>query len=68
MLDPIVYTLPEARRVSGHGLTKLYQLIGAGVLDARKAGSRTLVTAESLRRYLDNLPPADIRTGRKAAA
>ncbi len=67
MLEPILYTLPEAKRVSGHGITRLYELMGAGVLDARKAGSRTLITAESLRRYLESLPKADIRTGREAA-
>jgi hypothetical protein len=67
MLEPILYTLPEAKRVSGHGITRLYELMGAGVLDARKAGSRTFITAESLRRYLESLPKAEIRTGREAA-
>jgi hypothetical protein len=49
----------------GLGATKLYELIGAGVLDARKAGARTLITGDSLRRYVASLPKADIRTGQR---
>jgi hypothetical protein len=51
----------------GLGTTKLYALIGTGVLDARKAGSRTLITGESLRAYVTGLPKAHITTGREAA-
>ncbi len=65
---PLAHRLRDAGRMVGLGDTKMYELIGQGVLDARKAGSRTLITHESLQRYLDSLPPADIRTGRKAAA
>ncbi len=65
---PIAYTVPDACRTSGIGTTKLYELIGLGILDARKAGRRTLITAESLRAYLATLPPATIRAPRKQAA
>ena len=65
--EPLAYRLDDARRLLGLGATKLYELIGTGVLDARKAGTRTLITGESLRRYIANLPKADISTGRKAA-
>lgn len=65
---PITYTIPGARTASGLGTTKLYELIGEGVLEARKAGRRTLVVAESLNTYLASLPPAAIgRQHRKAA-
>jgi hypothetical protein len=64
--EPLVYTVRDACCVAGVKTTKLYQLIGAGLLDAKKAGRRTLLTGESLRRYVDSLPKADIRTGRKA--
>ena len=67
MLDALAYTVDEACRVSGHGKTMLYGLIAAGKIDARKSGGRTLITAESLRRYVESLPPAEIRMGRKAA-
>ena len=61
--EPALYRVADACRRISCGTTRLYELIGAGVLDARKAGSRTLVTAESLDRYIANLPPATIRTG-----
>ena len=53
--------------MTGLGNTKLYEFIGQGMLDARKAGSRTLITGECLRAYVESLPKADIRTGREAA-
>ena len=65
--DPIAYTIPDAGRAAGIGNTKLYELIGLGVLDARKAGRRTVIMADSLRAYLSSLPPASIRAPRKAA-
>ncbi len=61
--EVLAYRLPDASRITGLGNTKLYELIGQGVLDARKAGSRTLITAESLSRYIAGLPKADIRIG-----
>ena len=66
--EPLVYRIDDARRALGLGTTKVYELIGAGVLDARKSGSRTLITGESLRAYLAALPKADIRTGQRGAA
>jgi hypothetical protein len=65
--DPLAYRIDDARRILGLGTTKLYSLIGTGILDARKAGSRTLITGVSLRAYLDSLPKANITTGREAA-
>jgi excisionase family DNA binding protein len=68
MLSEILaYTVADAARVSGIGRTTLYELLGRGEIQARKAGGRTLIPAESLRDYLKNLPAADIRTGRQAA-
>ena len=66
--EPLAYRIEDARRCLGLGVTKLYELIGAGILDARKAGGRTLITGESLRRYVASLPRADIRTGQRGAA
>ena len=36
-------SVPEASHVSGIGRTKLYEAIGAGQLEARKYGKRTLI-------------------------
>jgi len=64
MTQALAHTIADAAKVSGIGRTKLYELIGAGKLDARKAGARTLIPAESLRSYLASLPTADIRVGK----
>ena len=66
--EPLLYPINDAKRLIGTGTTRLYELIGAGLLDARKAGGRTLITAASLRAYAENLPKADIRTGQRVAA
>lgn len=62
----LAYGIPEACRVVGLGRTKLYSLISAGKIEARQCGGRTLIPAESLRRFLANLPPAPIRSGEVA--
>jgi hypothetical protein len=67
MIETLAYTIADAVQVSGIRRTRLYELVGAGKVDARKAGGRTLIMAESLRAYLANLPAADIRTGQQAA-
>lgn len=45
---PIAYSVRDACRVSSIGRTRLYALIKAGKLDARKIGKRTLIPAASL--------------------
>ena len=66
----LAFTIPDAVQASGLPRTTIYELIGAGLIEARKAGRRTLIPADSLRRYLDALPLATIRTrpNLKAAA
>lgn len=66
--EPLAYRIDDAKRRIGVGTTLLYELIGAGHLDARKAGNRTLITAESLRQYVASLPKANIKTGQRPAA
>jgi excisionase family DNA binding protein len=58
--EPLLYRPKEACRTLGIGPTKLYELIGAGALDARKLGGRTAITGDSIRRYAQNLPKAAI--------
>jgi excisionase family DNA binding protein len=53
---PLAYTVPDACKAAGLGRTTLYELIAAGRVRAMKAGTRTLIEAESLRSYLDSLP------------
>jgi excisionase family DNA binding protein len=68
MINAIAYTIDGASKASGLGRTTLYELVGAGKIEARKAGTRTLIPADSLRAYIASLPPADIRTGQPQAA
>lgn len=67
MTEVLAHTIADATKISGLGRTTIYEAIGTGKLEARKAGNRTLIVAASLRSFLDTLPVADIRTGRKAA-
>ena len=55
------YSVREACETLSIGKTKLYSLIASGYLDARTLGCRTLITGDSLRAFLYDLPPADIR-------
>jgi hypothetical protein len=60
-MPKFVYHIAEACVVSGLGRTRLYEEIACGRLDARKLGSKTVITAESLRKYTESLPPATIK-------
>ena len=55
-LDRFAFSIDEAAMRAGLGRDKLYAAVRVGELEARKAGRRTLITAEALRRYLENLP------------
>jgi hypothetical protein len=46
----------------------VYGLIGAGKLDARKLGSRTLISVQSRRALADNLPKAVIAPPKRGRA
>jgi hypothetical protein len=66
-VQPISFPLLKACTAIGVGKTRMYELISAGLLDARKSGNRTLITAVSLRAYVESLPKADIGKGRRVA-
>jgi excisionase family DNA binding protein len=57
-------TMPELVRHVGSRATA-YRLIGAGRLEARKLGRKTVIPVESLQAYLASLPPATIRAPRQ---
>ncbi len=58
--QPMAYTIPGTCSTLNVGTSKVYELIRLGILDARKAGRRTLITADSIKAYLDNLPRAEL--------
>ena len=63
-ISPIAVTIPEAVRMSGMSRSAIYLRIREGVIDARKAGGRTLIMADSLVKYLKSLPQAISAGGR----
>jgi excisionase family DNA binding protein len=46
----------EAARLLGIGKTRAYELVDAGALEARKLGNLTMITMDSIRRFVDGLP------------
>jgi len=56
--DKITYTVPEALAAIGIGRTNFYKLARQGKIDLRKIGGRTLVTAASLHRLVDEAEAA----------
>lgn len=57
----LTYGIPDACAVLGIGRTKLYALIAEGKIKARACGGRTLIPADALRDFVENLPAASIR-------
>jgi hypothetical protein len=57
----LVHSLPEACSIACAGRTALYEAIQSGALRAVKRGSRTLILAEDLRRYVQSLPPVAVK-------
>ncbi len=53
--DAVVPLLQASERI-GVKHTKMYELIRDGKLDARKQGSRTVITLESIRQHIASLP------------
>jgi excisionase family DNA binding protein len=62
----LAHSPKSACALLGCGMTHLYELIGAGKIEARKSGRKTIILDEALRGYLASLPLADIRTGQRA--
>jgi excisionase family DNA binding protein len=53
-------TIDEAVRESGVSRTQIYMALGAGKLEARKFGRRTILIREEWEAFLRNLPVAKI--------
>jgi hypothetical protein len=52
----MLYATKETEALLSVSHAQLYRLIGAGRLEARKIGSRTFITAESIAEFLASLP------------
>ena len=55
--EKMAFSVDEAALRAGLGRDRIYGYIRDGRLQARKAGRRTLITADALRNFIDSLPP-----------
>lgn len=55
-LPPMLVSVEDAARLLSVGRTKIYELIGSGDLDGRKAGKSTRIVMASIHQYVENLP------------
>ena len=61
-LDRITATIPEFRRLSGIGRSRIYELLDSGELESVYIGSRRLILIDSYRRLIER------QRGRRLAA
>jgi excisionase family DNA binding protein len=66
MGEPIGLSIPQACESSGLGRTLIYEAIRGGRLTARKAGRRTIILPDDLRRYVESLPAIDTTEPRQS--
>lgn len=52
-MDRLLCSIPEAGQALGLGRSKIYDLIGAGVLETVTIGRRRLIRVESIRAVAD---------------
>jgi len=64
-VEPILCSVPQGCQMIGIGTQGMYDLIGAGLVEAKKKGTRTLLVVASLKAYADSLPPAVIAPPRQ---
>ena len=58
MAEKLTYTIAQVCSAANFGRTTVYALIGTGALRAVKVGRRTMVLADDLKQFLQNLPAA----------
>ena len=56
MTDPLLFTVRDLSEAGLGSRRSIYQALSDGTLKARKLGSKTVVPAEDLRRFLSKLP------------
>ncbi len=56
-MEQLALSIEEAAKTLGIGKTKLYAELAAGRIEGRKCGKRTIITRESIGKFLANLEP-----------
>jgi len=56
--DRVCFSPSEAAKALGIGRTTLFAILARGDIKARKLGTRTLIAATELNRYVESLPQA----------
>ena len=56
LLGRLLYSPAETEAILGISHATVYRLIRVGRLDAKKIGSKTVITAESIERLIAKLP------------
>ena len=56
LVGRLLYSPAETEAILGISHATLYRLIRVGRLDAKKIGSKTVITAESIERLIAELP------------
>ena len=59
-IEKMAFSVDEAGLRAGLGRDKIYAAIKSGQLEARKAGRRTLITTDALRRFIEHLPQLEL--------
>ena len=59
--EPIACTITKTGKITGESRSQIYNLIGDGTYEAVKAGSRTLILYQSIKRRFASLPRANIK-------
>jgi len=62
--EPMAYTVDGACEATGHSRSRIYGAMRSEALTWRQCGSRRLILASDLQRYLESLPVGT--TGRAA--
>jgi hypothetical protein len=64
----LAFTFKAAKAETGYSVAKLYELAKEGKIDVRKDCKKSLITAESLRNHIENLPSANLGADSKMRA
>ena len=56
MADPLLFSVRDLTEAGLGSRRSIYQALSDGTLKARKLGSKTVVPAEDLRRFISRLP------------